>query len=74
MFLFCSILFYVVFPKARAGRTTIVIAHRLSTIRNADIIAGFEKGMLVEQGTHNELMAQKGVYYSLVMQQVMICD
>ncbi|XP_014458531.1 ATP-dependent translocase ABCB1 isoform X1 [Alligator mississippiensis] len=55
--------------KARAGRTTIVIAHRLSTIRNADIIAGFEKGMLVEQGTHNELMAQKGVYYSLVMQQ-----
>uniref|UniRef100_A0A7M4FAJ1 Multidrug resistance protein 1-like n=1 Tax=Crocodylus porosus TaxID=8502 RepID=A0A7M4FAJ1_CROPO len=55
--------------KARAGHTTIVIAHRLSTIRNADIIAGFEKGALVEQGTHNELMAQKGVYYSLVMQQ-----
>ncbi|XP_019364107.1 PREDICTED: multidrug resistance protein 1-like isoform X1 [Gavialis gangeticus] len=55
--------------KARAGRTTIVIAHRLSTIRNADIIAGFERGVLVEQGTHNELMAQKGVYYSLVMQQ-----
>ncbi|NXF01571.1 MDR1 protein, partial [Smithornis capensis] len=56
--------------KARAGRTTIVIAHRLSTIRTADTIAGFEKGVVVEQGTHRELMLQKGVYYSLVMQQV----
>ncbi|XP_061441927.1 ATP-binding cassette sub-family B member 5 [Rhineura floridana] len=55
--------------KARTGRTTIVIAHRLSTIRTADIIAGFEKGVLVEQGTHNKLMACKGVYYALVMQQ-----
>uniref|UniRef100_A0A663MQG1 ATP-binding cassette sub-family B member 5 n=1 Tax=Athene cunicularia TaxID=194338 RepID=A0A663MQG1_ATHCN len=56
--------------KARTGRTTIVIAHRLSTIRTADTIAGFEKGIVVEQGTHSELMLQKGVYYSLVMQQV----
>uniref|UniRef100_A0A672TYN1 ABC-type xenobiotic transporter n=1 Tax=Strigops habroptila TaxID=2489341 RepID=A0A672TYN1_STRHB len=56
--------------KARAGRTTIVVAHRLSTIRTADTIAGFERGIVVEQGTHNELMLQKGVYYSLVMQQV----
>lgn len=55
--------------KARAGRTTIVVAHRLSTIRTADTIAGFERGIVVEQGTHNELMLQKGVYYSLVMQQ-----
>ncbi|KAK2903283.1 hypothetical protein Q8A67_007996 [Cirrhinus molitorella] len=55
--------------KARAGRTTIVIAHRLSTIRSADIIAGFNDGKVVEQGTHRELMANKGVYYSLVMQQ-----
>uniref|UniRef100_A0A8C0EE26 ABC-type xenobiotic transporter n=1 Tax=Bubo bubo TaxID=30461 RepID=A0A8C0EE26_BUBBB len=53
--------------KARTGRTTIVIAHRLSTIRTADTIAGFEKGIVVEQGTHSELMLQKGVYYSLVM-------
>ncbi|NXG50962.1 MDR1 protein, partial [Psilopogon haemacephalus] len=56
--------------KARTGRTTIVIAHRLSTIRTADTIAGFENGVVVEQGTHSELMLQKGVYYSLVMQQV----
>uniref|UniRef100_A0A8C1ZD08 MDR1 protein n=1 Tax=Cyprinus carpio TaxID=7962 RepID=A0A8C1ZD08_CYPCA len=56
--------------KARAGRTTIVIAHRLSTIRSADIIAGFSEGKVVEHGTHRELMAKKGVYYSLVMQQV----
>uniref|UniRef100_A0A4W5N0D0 ABC-type xenobiotic transporter n=1 Tax=Hucho hucho TaxID=62062 RepID=A0A4W5N0D0_9TELE len=55
--------------KARAGRTTIVIAHRLSTIRTADVIAGFSNGEMVEQGTHRELMAKKGVYYSLVMQQ-----
>ncbi|KAL8165277.1 UNVERIFIED_CONTAM: Multidrug resistance protein 1 [Gekko kuhli] len=55
--------------KARTGRTTIVIAHRLSTIRTADVIAGFDKGVLVEQGTHNELMEYKGVYYDLVMQQ-----
>uniref|UniRef100_A0A803T588 ABC-type xenobiotic transporter n=1 Tax=Anolis carolinensis TaxID=28377 RepID=A0A803T588_ANOCA len=57
--------------KAKTGRTTIVIAHRLSTIRTADIIAGFEKGVLIEQGTHDELMAHKGVYYALVMQQVL---
>ncbi|XP_052474921.1 ATP-dependent translocase ABCB1-like isoform X2 [Carassius gibelio] len=56
--------------KARAGRTTIVIAHRLSTIRSADIIAGFSEGKVVELGTHRELMAKKGVYYSLIMQQM----
>ncbi|XP_064410147.1 ATP-dependent translocase ABCB1-like [Latimeria chalumnae] len=52
--------------KARNGRTTIVIAHRLSTIRTADVIAGFDNGVVVEQGKHAELMAQGGVYYSLV--------
>ncbi|KAM8924455.1 LOW QUALITY PROTEIN: ATP-dependent translocase ABCB1-like [Pelodytes ibericus] len=55
--------------KARAGRTTIVIAHRLSTIRTADVIAGFHNGIVVEQGTHNDLMNKQGVYYSLVMLQ-----
>uniref|UniRef100_A0A8C5PNB0 ATP-binding cassette sub-family B member 5 n=1 Tax=Leptobrachium leishanense TaxID=445787 RepID=A0A8C5PNB0_9ANUR len=52
--------------KARAGRTTIVIAHRLSTIRTADVIAGFHNGVVVEQGTHDDLMNKQGVYYSLV--------
>ncbi|XP_048881336.1 ATP-dependent translocase ABCB1 isoform X25 [Brienomyrus brachyistius] len=55
--------------KARTGRTTIIIAHRLSTIKTADIIAGFRDGVVTEQGTHSQLMALKGVYYSLVMQQ-----
>ncbi|KAG8443041.1 hypothetical protein GDO86_011745 [Hymenochirus boettgeri] len=55
--------------KARAGRTTIVIAHRLSTIRTADVIAGFQNGVVVEKGSHSELMNKKGVYYSLVMLQ-----
>ncbi|KAM4688620.1 ATP-dependent translocase ABCB1-like [Discoglossus pictus] len=55
--------------KARTGRTTIVIAHRLSTIRTADVIAGFQDGVVVEQGSHSDLMSKRGVYYSLVMLQ-----
>nr|AKC42134.1 ABCB1 [Petromyzon marinus] len=55
--------------KAREGRTTIVIAHRLSTIRNADIIAGFDGGVIVELGTHDELMKRNGVYHTLVSMQ-----
>ncbi|XP_008587624.1 PREDICTED: multidrug resistance protein 3 isoform X2 [Galeopterus variegatus] len=54
--------------KAREGRTTIVIAHRLSTIRNADVIAGFEDGVITEQGSHSELMRRGGVYFKLHMQ------
>ncbi|XP_032108925.1 phosphatidylcholine translocator ABCB4 isoform X4 [Sapajus apella] len=55
--------------KAREGRTTIVIAHRLSTVRNADVIAGFEDGVIVEQGNHSELMKKEGVYLKLVNMQ-----
>ena len=56
--------------KARKGRTTIVIAHRLSTVRTADVIVGIEKGRVVEQGTHEHLMEEKGIYYTLVTNQV----
>ncbi|XP_074538680.1 ATP-dependent translocase ABCB1 [Halichoeres trimaculatus] len=55
--------------KVRLGRTTIVVAHRLSTIRNADVIAGFQKGVIVELGTHSKLMEQQGVYHTLVTMQ-----
>ncbi|XP_038653369.1 ATP-dependent translocase ABCB1-like isoform X2 [Scyliorhinus canicula] len=55
--------------KASTGRTTILIAHRLSTIRTADMIASFQNGVLVEQGTHAELMQKNGVYHSLVLAQ-----
>jgi len=48
------------------GITTIVIAHRLSTIRDSDLIVVLDKGVIVEQGTHKELMDQKGFYYNLV--------
>ncbi|NES20972.1 MAG: peptidase domain-containing ABC transporter, partial [Symploca sp. SIO3E6] len=51
------------------GRTVLFITHRLSTIRNADMILMMDKGVIVEQGTHEKLMAQKGSYYCLYQQQ-----
>lgn len=47
------------------GRTSFVIAHRLSTIRDADVILVMNKGDVIEQGSHNELMKQGGFYYGL---------
>ena len=55
--------------KLRTGRTSFVIAHRLSTIRDADVILVMDKGGLVEQGSHDALMAAKGFYYDLYASQ-----
>merc|ERR1711916_367886 len=54
---------------ASKGRTTLVIAHRLSTIQDADIICVLEKGKVVEQGTHDELMKRGERYFTLVQNQ-----
>ncbi len=53
-----------------AGRTVVVVAHRLSTVKNADQIVVLEKGKIVEQGTHFELVYKEGKYYELVKNQL----
>ena len=54
------------------GRTTFVIAHRLSTIRNADIILVLNKGVVIEKGTHSELLSKNGLYANLHNVQVLL--
>ena len=54
------------------GRTTITIAHRLTTVQNADKIVVFDQGQIVEQGTHEELVAKEGRYYNLQKLQLQI--
>ena len=56
------------------GRTTLAIAHRLSTLRDADRILVFDHGRLMEQGTHEELLAAEGLYATLVRMQSHLSD
>lgn len=53
------------FEKLMQGRTSFIVAHRLSTIRNADLILVMKDGSIIEQGTHDELIAKKGFYNKL---------
>jgi ATP-binding cassette subfamily B protein len=52
------------------NRTIFMTAHRLATIRHADLIVVIDKGRILEQGTHDELLARKGLYYFLCAQQL----
>ena len=47
------------------GRTVFVIAHRLSTVKNSDVIMVLDQGRIIERGSHDELISQKGRYYQL---------
>ena len=60
-----EILIQQAMDKLMHGRTTFVIAHRLSTIKNADVILVMNEGDIIETGTHNDLLAQKGFYANL---------
>lgn len=55
--------------RASKGRTTIIVSHRLSAIRGADRVLYIEKGNIVEEGSHKDLLKQKGRYYDMVKMQ-----
>jgi ATP-binding cassette subfamily B protein len=57
------------FARMMKGRTSFIVAHRLSTIREADVILVMRDGRIVEQGTHDSLLAQDGFYRELYMSQ-----
>ncbi|HBU77148.1 MAG TPA: ABC transporter ATP-binding protein, partial [Muricauda sp.] len=56
------------------NRTVVIVAHRLSTIRNADNIIVLDNGIVKEQGTHQDLLGKKGVYWKLVQYQMDAVD
>lgn len=56
--------------KFYKGKTVVIVAHRLSTVQNADNIVVMEAGKVIESGTHRELTARKGAYYTLVRNQL----
>ena len=62
------------FDELLRGRTSFVIAHRLSTIRNADLVLMIDDGRIIERGTHQELLAQRGDYYELYRSQFRAVD
>jgi ABC-type multidrug transport system fused ATPase/permease subunit len=59
------------FERAASGRTMIVVAHRLATVQNADVIFVFGEGKVLEKGSHNELLKQKGVYWHMCQSQAL---
>jgi ATP-binding cassette subfamily B protein len=56
------------------GRTTILISHRISTVKNADQIVYVKDGQIVEQGTHQELLAREGHYHRLYQKQLLVTE
>jgi len=62
------------FTKMMKGRTSFIVAHRLSTIKEADMILVMNKGSIIEQGTHEQLLEKNGFYASLYNSQFAVMD